>query len=339
MPSSSAAPARTTPLESVAQLKQHNRALQALGYRTLETFLGASRVAAKDLSKYLGTDVNKLIETLPGQLRESLKYAALPPRFPLGAHLEGIPPVPPRAYAFSLSGAPTNKVNWIPEMPPIRNQGSRGTCVAHASLAVVEHYATVESRYLDMSEQFLYWDCKQNDAIPTVDGTWVDIAMKVLERDGCCTEAKWPYQPMPVPGNVSQNPPPSGAQAEALGYRVTPYHQMAPTSIADIKNELARRRCVAFSIPVFNSWYQNSEVTRTGDIVVPIPDEQNVGGHAMCLVGFEDFPAEGDIGGGRFLLRNSWGAAWGTESVNGPGYGTIPYAYLARHGMEAYSIN
>ncbi len=40
---------------------------------------------------------------------------------------------------------------------------------------------------------------------------------------------------------------------EALTYRVVEYKQLAPTSAADIQNELQRGRCVAFSIPVFNS--------------------------------------------------------------------------------------
>ncbi len=108
----------------------------------------------------------------------------------------------------------------------------------------------------------------------------------------------------------------------------------------DLKNELARRRCVAFDVPVFNSWYQNPEVTRTAHIALPIHGESAVGGHAMCLVGYEDMPGEEDLGGGRFYLRNSWGNAWATQSsLSVAGYGTIPYAYIARYGQEAYSIH
>jgi hypothetical protein len=330
----------TTPIDNVPQLAPHIRALKSLGYGTLEVFVAAARVAGRDLSRHLNADVAKLVESLPSDVRASVMKASLPTRFALGAKLAGGPPIPPRAFRFSIAFTkPASSVNLIPAMPPVRHQGDRGTCVAHACLAAVEHYAGLQQDYKDMSEQYLYWNCKQNDGVPTEEGTWIRVAMSLLERDGCCLESTWPYNPVPVPGNEGQNPPPSGALAEALQYLVTPFHALAPTSVQDLKNELARNRCVPFSVPVFNSWYQNSEVTRTGDIVLPIPDEQYAGGHAMCLVGYEDLPGEMEIGGGRFLLRNSWGASWGRESSYGPGYGTIPYAYLARHGVEAYSTH
>lgn len=58
----------------------------------------------------------------------------------------------------------------------------------------------------------------------------------------------------------------------------------------------------------------------------------------MSLVGYQDGEAEEAIGGGRFILRNSWGDAWGPSSPHGAGYGTIPYSYIVTFGREAYSI-
>ena len=227
----------------------------------------------------------------------------------------------------------------IAQMPPVRDQGDRGTCVAHACLAVLEHYFGLQNKYQDMSEQFLYWNCKQTDGEPNAYGTWIGVAMPLLQRDGCCLESTWPYNPKVIAGNEGQGPPPAGAVAEALLFRVTTIHQIGATSIIDIKSELAHNCCVAFSVPVYNSWYLNDEVQRTGEIVNPIPNEGEVGGHAMCFVGYEDIPEEPDLGGGKFYLRNSWNSYWATESVLGSaGYGTIPYSYIARFGEEAYSI-
>jgi C1A family cysteine protease len=79
-------------------------------------------------------------------------------------------------------------------------------------------------------------------------------------------------------------------------------------------------------------------VVYTGDITMPIPGEVRVGGHAMCIVGCIDLPDRHEIGGGRFILRNSWDAKWGISSPYGTGYGSIPYAYIARFGTEAYSV-
>jgi len=44
--------------------------------------------------------------------------------------------------------------------------------------------------------------------------------------------------------------------------------------------------------------------------------ESVVGGHAVLAVGYDD-PSS------RFIVRNSWGAAWGDA-----GYFYLPYAYL-----------
>jgi len=95
---------------------------------------------------------------------------------------------------------------------------------------------------------------------------------------------------------------------------------------------------IAISVPVYNSWYHSVVVRDTGDITMPIPGEYASGGHAMCVVGCLDQPDRPEIGGGRFILRNSWGTIWGGSGVWGPGYGSIPYGYIARYGLEAYTL-
>jgi C1A family cysteine protease len=191
-----------------------------------------------------------------------------------------------------------------------------------------------------MSEQWLYWDCKTHDGHPTSSGTWVHIAFEALKRDGICTEVKWPYNPSPIPGNESEGPPPAGAALEALRHRVSSYQQLASHDVNAIKAVLRKNREVAFAIPVFNSWYRNPQVVKTGDIVMPLPNEVRVGGHAMALVGYNDIPGSHGIGGGRFILRNSWGANWGIQSSYGlgAGYGSIPYAYIVNFCTEAFAI-
>lgn len=327
------------------ELRAYQRHLEALGYQTVETFLAAVHVAGDSLSAYLGTDARRLAESLPQHAQlQQLNFYQLQEPFALGVKLDAIPR--PKS-AFTVTRPPDaappgpTSVSLIGEMPPIRDQGRRGTCVAFATAAVIDHYfRRVRQNDLDFSEQFLYWDCKQNDGHPNDSGTWVALAMSLDERDGICSDVTWPYNPNPISGNEGQGPPPATAQGEASDYRVTPIHNLPPTSVQDLRNELLSGRCVAFSIPVFNSWYLNNDITRTGDIVLPIPGEQALdSGHAMCIVGFQDLADEPALGSGRFILRNSWGAYWATESSMGTaGYGTIPYAYIARYGQEAFSI-
>jgi len=331
-----------TPIISVPQLSPHRDALEALGYSNTDQLVGAAESAGDALAQYLKVDRNvldDLVKTIPHAPRP-VRIAGAPHLRGLGVTLERVPR-PKRAPV--MAGAPgvplPPKVDMIAEMRPIRDQGGRGTCVAHAATAAAEHYWRAHGQQVDLSRQFLYWDCKQHDGYPQEEGTWIGVALPQLQADGCCLEATWPYDMASIAGNESQDPPPQAALTEAPAYKIPSFRQLSPTSLPDIKGELAAGKCVAFSIPVFNSWYLNDEVTRTGEIINPIPNETSRGGHAMCFVGYEDMPNETALGCGRFYLRNSWNENWATNpTVGTTGYGTIPYSYIARLGTEAYSI-
>lgn len=53
--------------------------------------------------------------------------------------------------------------------------------------------------------------------------------------------------------------------------------------------------------------------------MVPMPsaNEQVMGGHAVCCVGFDDNKK-------CFIVKNSWGASWGLN-----GYFYMPYEYMS----------
>ena len=147
-------------------------------------------------------------------------------------------------------------------------------------------------------------------------------------------------------GTSSHDPPPGGigpALAAALPYR-TKTAELPPKSISDLKTAVESGRCVTFSVPVYNSWYHSPVVRDTGEITLPIPGEVAKTGHAMCLVGYEDLPGRPELGGGIWILRNSWSDKWGAKCPYGAGYGTIPYIYLSRdiylsrECMEAFTV-
>jgi C1A family cysteine protease len=309
----------------------------------LEQFLGVAQAAGPELAAYLGISVGKLSEAVNNSVAfgNAIPKSALDiihrATYALGVAIDHVS-APNLAPSVTYPAPPSaSAANLTPHLPPIqKNQGPRGTCVAYAALAAYEHYLNLQGAYQDLSEQFLYWNCKRHDDFPN-EGTWLAIAMPLLHREGVCLEATWPYADHVIPGNEGHHPPPGGAQLEALTFRIPGYKQLSPTCVDDLKNELAHDRCVAFSVPVFNSWLRSGFVANGGDITMPVPGEMRVGGHAMCLVGYVDSPNPG-LGGGRFILRNSWGTDWGINSRYGPGYGTIPYAYIARMGAEAYSI-
>ncbi|WP_141213294.1 C1 family peptidase [Janthinobacterium sp. PC23-8] len=334
-------------IQHVQQLAAYDEALKALGYGGedgLEEVIGTAQVAGPELATYLGVTIDQLSAAInsasihAASLSMSTAETIATAVYCLGYAIDDAT-LPVAAPALSSTfTAPPSTVNLIPGMPPVRHQGMRGTCVAHAALAAYEHKLFLTGAAQDMSEQFLYWNCKRSDGIPNTEGTWLAIAMPLLKRDGVCSESSWPYVPTPVLGNEGQGPALPGSQLAALAFRIPGFKQLSPTYVPDLKGELAANRCVAFSIPVFNSWLRNPWVANKGDIPMPIPTEIRVGGHAMCLVGYIDMPNQPELGGGRFILRNSWGATWGINSPYGSGYGTIPYAYLAKLGAEAYSL-
>jgi hypothetical protein len=334
-------PGPETPITEVGALRDYVELLRPLGYRTVGQFVGAVRVANEELTDYLGFDANQILKYIPDGMKSGNFLAGEPLRLSFGVRLDAIPR-PRRAFGIPPSapvGAPATK-NMISEMPPILDQGARSTCVSFAALAVIEHRDRKAGKYQPMSEQFLYYQCKQKDSIPQSPGTWLEVAFeKVLSQGGCCLDKTWKYQPDVVAGDETRGTPPAGAVEEAANYISQGFRRLPPTSVPDIRSCLQNGNCVAFSVPVFRSWTLNGEVRRTGNIVLPIPNEDDHNeGHAMCMVGYEDDPAETDTGGGRFLIRNSWNGYWGTESILGTGYGTIPYAYIVKFGSEAYSI-
>jgi hypothetical protein len=330
----------TTSIFSVADLAPYLPKLTALGYETVEEFVSAAYAANGPLSDFLETDVLTLIENLPDEVRpkQMLGDEDMVP-LSLGVRLDLVPSQR-MAFAIALSPQPLpTYVNLIPEMPPVRDQAERGACVAFSTLGAIEHKLRKDGQAVELSPQYLYRQCKNRDGIPDQEGTFLKVAFDVLRADGCCLEEKWPYRKVALNGVLDADEAvPEGAAEDAAGRRFAGI-ALPPNSVDDIKVRLSQGKCVAFSVPVFPSWVYNPAIRRSGDIKLPIPGEDGGNlGHAMCLVGYEDLPEHAGLGGGRFLVRNSWDSYWATESALGKGYGTIPYAYLARFAKEAYAI-
>ena len=313
-------------LSNDQRLAKHAQRLALLGYTSADQVAGALAVAGDEMARFLGEDIRGVMPPPAA--------AASIPRFSLGFAIDQLPRIV-RAFAVPLpppAGLPAS-VNLVSQMPPVRNQADRGTCVAHGLLAAVEHLRGTQGAFNEMAEQFLYFNCKQHDGIPNFPGTFASVGAPLLQSDGCCREVTWPYNPEAIAGNEGQGTPHPAALAEAPSFRVGSVNMFAPTSVDAIKSELTRGRAVAFCFPVFNSWYMNPAVHASGEITMPLPGETPAGGHCVCLSGYFDNPLDILIGGGRFIVRNSWDP-WGTISAFGPGYGTMPYNYVTFYGQD-----
>lgn len=325
-------------IESLAISDSAKEKLASLGVDNSSQLAGLLEVSSEPISSFLGITRQDLVSALPPE-DVSFSAASDRPSFSFGVRLDAIPR---ELLAFSVSTARSRdlpeSVNLIGEMSEIRDQEQRGTCVAFATIAIFEHLHGLQE---DFSEQFQYWNCKRQDGIENEAGTWIGVSVPALNESGCCREATWPYVASDVPGNEGQGPATNEAIDEASGFSGREHVQLSPTSVKDIKAALADGHPVAFSVPLFQSIY-SPDTTRSGVINNPVPREREVGGHAMVLVGYRDDKSAG-LGGGRFFVRNSWGSQnWAYDSVidgnSTPGYGTIPYSYIARYGSEAYHL-
>ncbi len=236
------------------------------------------------------------------------------------------------AVALAPAVALPASVNLIGFLPPIRNQASRGTCVAFTLTALNEYVLRRRGIVRDLSEQHLYYEVKLIDGAPNGCGTWQSKAVLALRDRGQCRESVWPYNPNPPCNNHGARP--LQARPDGLNNKLATL-AVSTRSVAAYKAQLALQRPVTLSIPVYNSWYQSAETRRSGRITMRIGAEQSVGGHAICIVGYQD--SASSPGGGYFIIRNSWSTNWAYQSPYGAGYGTIPYQYITNDAWEAYT--
>lgn len=210
------------------------------------------------------------------------------------------------------------KVDYTENMTPVRDQGDEGTCVAFASVVGVKEYQDTEeyNKIIGLSPRYLYSLCKKNDGAPDTEGTYPRIAMKMLLKYGTSPESFWPYKP-----HQADKPKP-GAGKAAIKYRVKAYARIK--TILEMKRSLVVNGPFLAGVDVYESWFTKN-ADKTGVIPMPKKKDQYQGGHAICIIGYDD-PKK------LFKFKNSWGNSWGDE-----GYGYLGYDYLKQYCVDAWS--
>jgi len=325
-------------IKNVPQLAPVAQKLQELGYRTLKSVVMLNRAvppalldayfAPYDLDALLG-DVNfRIRNKVMKDSYGGVDLANIPSAEPYDVIPEGATPLPPRL-----------DLSWTTRKA--RQQAQRATCVAFAAAGVLEAAAVklagdgdpnAGPRY---SPQFIYWDCKQRSD-PEREGTSARVAFDCLKEDGVCSEEQFPY--VGIKSTPEGGPDPSAAVKDSAGKaRIKQYVRIDPKSVEQLRRQLHAGYCIALSFPVFTSWKANSELRRSGRVVLPVRGEAPARlGHCACLTGYR--LKESVPGGGEFFFRNSWGADFGKKSKIRNGFGTIPFAYVEQYAVEAYSL-
>jgi len=229
-----------------------------------------------------------------------------------------------RRQGVSRNNDLPDRVDLRASLPVVLDQGTRSTCLAFAVTAAHERVKNIQSDVIaDLSEEFLYWGCKQIDGDREPGTSFLSAAAALMDY-GQPHEEVWPYDGFRDDADASYNPP-EGA-LDAIPYYNALMMQISLT-IEDLQLWLARGHTVALGIRLSRGFFEPIQ----GAIPMPVAEEELMEGHAILVVGYENgvLPGEGFL-----ILRNSWGLEWGDE-----GYGYLPYAYIERYGGEAWIIS
>ena len=224
----------------------------------------------------------------------------------------------PRAIVLPSS------VSLRPYLGPVKDQGSLGSCTAHAGTGLREFlyrrfyhqelHTPVAPNTFRLSPLFLYAMERQIEGDFGTDcGAQSRTIYQALSTYGCALESLDPY----LSANAEVMPGPT-VMAAALLFKSISFHRCP--DVDTVKSVLASGYCVTVGMPLYEA-FESNRVAATGN--VPLPSGQSIGGHEMLISGYNDAHAAFDV-------RNSWGADWGDG-----GNCWIPYAYFDAPGVMA----
>lgn len=153
----------------------------------------------------------------------------------------------------------------------------------------------------DFSRGFIYANRKTTDY--QGEGMFVRQALKQLNHCGDCEYEVFPWNETypKVKARLEENKNDYLAKAEP--FKIINYFRCYTQD--EVKLALLNQGAVVLGAPVYNTF--------AADCPIPGPDDVKRGGHAMCLVGWDETG---------WIIQNSWGKSWGHK-----GCLHMPYEY------------
>ena len=209
--------------------------------------------------------------------------------------------------------------------PRPRNQGEQESCVAWSSAYAAHTIWLAKTTHqnpntLAFSPSFVYNQVQKGACGPCffADG------LKVLQTS-ILPLGKFPYNE-----NTCANKPTAANVTEGEKYRITGFQRLTRSDTDLAVDTIAIKQHLAQGVPVLiGALITDSFCELTEDTWTPATfGDETVGGHAMCIVGYDDRKE-----GGAFQLMNSWGTDWAAG-----GFAWVRYADFMRIGKEAYAL-
>jgi C1A family cysteine protease len=244
--------------------------------------------------------------------------------YPLGALPEDESRVAARGEyrSFVRGDSLPSSVDLSDGMPVVKNQGSQGSCVGWATGYALKSFQEKLEEGWDLTgtdTQFSPGWVYNQINFGYDSGAFVSDALDLIVEKGCDTWENFPYD---VDDCLTQ--PDAASFARAARYKAISWDYIA-RDVDEVKAVLASGQAVAFRTDIYQDFYNISDEDPVYDVV----EGNRKGGHAMCLVGYDD-----NLRAFKFI--NSWGSYWGID-----GYGYISYDFCVDNsevGFRAYVL-
>jgi len=204
----------------------------------------------------------------------------------------------------------------------VYNQGHIGSCTGNGFAAAFNYDLKLQgltSLIPNPSRLFIYYNERDLIGMTNQDcGSSLGDGIATLQKYGVCSETTWGYDEAKY-----TTKPINEAYTEASSSTLLQFNSV--NTLDDIKQSLANKHPVIVGFTLYPS-FESRDVAETGIIPMPTLDESPIGGHCVLIVGYDDEKQW-------LIVRNSWGESWGDA-----GYFYVPYTYLPKNLMEAYTL-
>lgn len=232
-------------------------------------------------------------------------------------------PLKARNVGFQDVVADITSVSLKEFVPEIKNQGYYGTCVgwstAYYGRSILEsRMNNSKSDSKLFSPLFTYMQSNVDDDYNCQGGAYINRALKSMVEDGSAFFSDFDDS---CGDEIS-----TSVVEKAKEYRIKDFTRLYGASeskevkIESVKRSLANGNPVIIGFLVENAFYYAKNLYE--------PEEMGVGGHAMCVVGYDD-----DKYGGAFEIVNSWGTDWGNS-----GYIWVRYDDFVNYTRYAFEM-
>lgn len=204
---------------------------------------------------------------------------------------------------------------------PVETQGELGSCASNTIVGSYELLLNHQfpDRYIDLSRLFVYFNSRLIEESVFMDaGATMRDTIKVMKLYGLCSENMWPY-------NIDYFTvaPSIDSYADAKTRNIKDYFRIS--DLGGILDALNNNYPISIGMLVYSTF---DDLTPQNIILeMPLTYESPLGGHAVCLVGY-------DLPNRLILARNSYGPEWGDL-----GYFWITFDYLEAQLMDAWVFN